>query len=389
LAAELLSVSIDGRLSADSGKKAPTNIFSAGINYPGLCQMGKPFAGVETRVEREVARILGYRLLGWAGISLWASAVLLAFRLVRDFPAPVASWLLWISPLMIVRGIAGVMIHRALGRDNFVAPPSSMVRRMSFLFAFSDGLLLLTAVIILARSGVMDIPGLVMMIITALGLILFIYLFVPGAALLASAVAVVPALLLCFQLGIELPVELVTVGVFMLTASSFGALRFRKLFIRQLRENISYKFQIDKAEESNYIFNQHWQCTPIAAIDWDRNLNIRSWNPAAEKLFGFSAGEALGQSLELIFAAEDAERIRNSWQQGEPVAVGKIIRTAYTSSQEVLNSEWYDTPLRLDGELIGVASYVLNRSGTTAVLNRSGATAAADGEGQLFDVAGN
>lgn len=351
--------------------------------------MGKPFAGVETRVEREVARILGYRLLGWAGISLWASAVLLAFRLVRDFPAPVASWLLWISPLMIVRGIAGVMIHRALGRDNFVAPPSSMVRRMSFLFAFSDGLLLLTAVIILARSGVMDIPGLVMMIITALGLILFIYLFVPGAALLASAVAVVPALLLCFQLGIELPVELVTVGVFMLTASSFGALRFRKLFIRQLRENISYKFQIDKAEESNYIFNQHWQCTPIAAIDWDRNLNIRSWNPAAEKLFGFSAGEALGQSLELIFAAEDAERIRNSWQQGEPVAVGKIIRTAYTSSQEVLNSEWYDTPLRLDGELIGVASYVLNRSGTTAVLNRSGATAAADGEGQLFDVAGN
>ena len=37
-----------------------------------------------------------------------------------------------------------------------------------------------------------------------------------------------------------------------------------------------------------------------AVLFADREGNIRLWNSGAEKMFGFSAGEALGQSLDLI-----------------------------------------------------------------------------------------
>ncbi len=40
--------------------------------------------------------------------------------------------------------------------------------------------------------------------------------------------------------------------------------------------------------------------TPDALIYADKNGIIRAWNPGAEAVFGFSAGEALGQSLDLI-----------------------------------------------------------------------------------------
>lgn len=52
--------------------------------------------------------------------------------------------------------------------------------------------------------------------------------------------------------------------------------------------------------------------TPDALIYADREGVIRAWNPGAEAVFGFSAAEALGQSLDLIIP----ERLRAAHWRG-------------------------------------------------------------------------
>jgi PAS domain S-box-containing protein len=38
----------------------------------------------------------------------------------------------------------------------------------------------------------------------------------------------------------------------------------------------------------------------------DRQSNIRFWNPGAERIFGYSADEAVGQSLDIIIPEKAA-----------------------------------------------------------------------------------
>ena len=49
-----------------------------------------------------------------------------------------------------------------------------------------------------------------------------------------------------------------------------------------------------------------------AVIATDREGVIRLWNPGAERMFGYAAGEAVGQSLDLIIP----ERLRKRHWQG-------------------------------------------------------------------------
>ncbi|HKY02562.1 MAG TPA: PAS domain-containing protein [Burkholderiales bacterium] len=68
-----------------------------------------------------------------------------------------------------------------------------------------------------------------------------------------------------------------------------------------------------------------------AMIYSDREGTIRWWNPGAESLFGFSAEEAVGASLDLIVP----EKIRDAHWKGFHAAVesgiskyyGKVMRT--------------------------------------------------------------
>lgn len=318
-------------------------------------------SGIDEKIENALARMLGYRLLGWAIISLWATAILVFFRVFRDLPEAVDSWLLWISPLMIIRGIAGVIIHNELNRGIYISPPLKTMQRMSFLFGVSDGLLLLTALIILGDSGVAGLSILTLLAVAALSLIALVYMFIPLVLAIAVVVAVVPALLITVYFELKLPLEILFAGLCVLAGTCFGVLRFRSLFMRQLRENVSYEDRINEASESNYIFNQHWQNTPIAAIDWDRELRIRSWNPAAEKIFGYSAREAIGSSLDLILSSDEARNIEQKWLQGEQADdIGVEMRVVHDKRRKAVYTEWYDTPLFLEGEFIGVACFVVN-----------------------------
>lgn len=58
-------------------------------------------------------------------------------------------------------------------------------------------------------------------------------------------------------------------------------------------------------------------CMMEAVIHADRQGLIELWNPAAETMFGFSAAEAIGQSLDIIIP----ERLREAHWRGFHAAI--------------------------------------------------------------------
>ena len=55
-------------------------------------------------------------------------------------------------------------------------------------------------------------------------------------------------------------------------------------------------------------FKQLVEAVGDAIVVCDAGGAITVWNPAAERMFGFSAGEALGQSLDLIIPERQRQR---------------------------------------------------------------------------------
>jgi PAS domain S-box-containing protein len=54
------------------------------------------------------------------------------------------------------------------------------------------------------------------------------------------------------------------------------------------------------------------EAEPRAVIVADRDGVIRDWNPVAERIFGYSAVEAIGQTLDLVMPEEErADHWRN------------------------------------------------------------------------------
>ena len=100
---------------------------------------------------------------------------------------------------------------------------------------------------------------------------------------------------------------------------------------------------------------------PIGAILWDTRLCVLSWNPAAEKIFGYSESEATGQrAYDFILPVAVKSRIRKIWSrllQGNRTA--HSINENITKNGKTILCRWTNTPLRgNDGKVFGVLSMV-------------------------------
>lgn len=60
-------------------------------------------------------------------------------------------------------------------------------------------------------------------------------------------------------------------------------------------------------EEKDRLFRRIVETTGDAVIFADRDGIVRFWNPAAEAIFGYTEGEAVGQSLDLILPERQRE----------------------------------------------------------------------------------
>ncbi|MEH2229122.1 MAG: PAS domain S-box protein [Nostoc sp.] len=102
--------------------------------------------------------------------------------------------------------------------------------------------------------------------------------------------------------------------------------------------------------------------TPLAIIELNTNFEIQTWNRAAERIFGYTTEEMLGNCFEII-VPENAKKHVNEiiaallTQRGGSFSVNENI----TKDGRTMVCEWYNNLLVApDGQVIGVASMVLD-----------------------------
>ncbi|MEH2170112.1 MAG: PAS domain S-box protein [Nostoc sp.] len=102
--------------------------------------------------------------------------------------------------------------------------------------------------------------------------------------------------------------------------------------------------------------------TPLAIIEWNTNFQVQTWNRAAERIFGYTTEEMLGNPFEIV-VPENAKKHVNEiltallTQQGGSFSVNENV----TKDGKTIVGEWYNNPLvSADGQVLGVASMVLD-----------------------------
>ncbi|MCT7965920.1 PAS domain S-box protein [Laspinema sp. D1] len=121
------------------------------------------------------------------------------------------------------------------------------------------------------------------------------------------------------------------------------------------------KIAQEALRQSEQRLGLHFKQTPLAVIEWDLNFEVMDWNPAAEKMFGYSKREALNHhAVELIVPQSAREQVDQVFQALLQQTGGtRSTNENFTKSGEIIVCDWYNTPLiDPDGTAIGVASLV-------------------------------
>ncbi len=130
---------------------------------------------------------------------------------------------------------------------------------------------------------------------------------------------------------------------------------------RELSFQLNELVQNRKAlQQSESLLKLQIERMPIGCIVIDPNLDISSWNPAAEKIFGFSAKEAIGQHFDFDVPQEfrgslDLRLKRFIREDTSASSINENI----TKDGRTIICEWMDVPLKdSDGKIVGLLSMV-------------------------------
>ena len=130
--------------------------------------------------------------------------------------------------------------------------------------------------------------------------------------------------------------------------------------IQAIAEDITEKKRTqDLFYESNQRLKNQFENTPLASILWDVDFKVIKWNNAAERIFEFTAKEAIGKHIrDLIIPKNIHSEIDKIWnellrQEGGFRNTNKNI----TKSGKEIICNWYNVTLKdSEGNLTGVAS---------------------------------
>ncbi|MEH1816072.1 MAG: PAS domain S-box protein, partial [Nostoc sp.] len=102
--------------------------------------------------------------------------------------------------------------------------------------------------------------------------------------------------------------------------------------------------------------------TPLAIIEWNTNFEIQTWNRAAERIFGYTTEEMLGNPFESIIPENARKHINEIITALLTQREGNFsVNENVTKDGRTMVCEWYNNPLVApDGQVIGVASMVLD-----------------------------
>jgi two-component system, cell cycle sensor histidine kinase and response regulator CckA len=102
----------------------------------------------------------------------------------------------------------------------------------------------------------------------------------------------------------------------------------------------------------------HFEHTPLAVVEWDLEFRVVAWNPSAERIFGYSRQEALGQHASFIVPPPFRQHVAAVWQGLLNQSGGaRSANDNITKDGRIISCEWYNTPLVDDsGRVLGAAS---------------------------------
>jgi PAS domain S-box-containing protein len=118
---------------------------------------------------------------------------------------------------------------------------------------------------------------------------------------------------------------------------------------------------VDDLRRQVDLFEPVLKISPTAFVVTDPETAVVAWNPAAERLFGYSSDEAIGHNLDDLVASTD-ELHTEAVAIGERVAEGtgnvKTITRRTRKDGRLVDVEVLAAPLRVDGRIVGtLASY--------------------------------
>jgi len=116
----------------------------------------------------------------------------------------------------------------------------------------------------------------------------------------------------------------------------------------------------DSLRKSEARLSLHINNTPMGVVAWDADFNCTQWNPAAEKIFGFTKKEALANNVRKMIPEEVQGQDEDVFQALLHQSGGNYnVNKNLTKDAQVIVCEWFNTLLvNENGETIGVASMV-------------------------------
>lgn len=142
---------------------------------------------------------------------------------------------------------------------------------------------------------------------------------------------------------------------------SFSMFSIYQQVLNSLRKELAERKKIEKALlESENQLSSHLQNTPVGAISWNLDFKVTQWNPAAEKIFGYTKEEAMDRSVDIIVSKEMKLTVEDMFSNlmaghGET----RNTNENQTKTGGKIICDWYNTILKnIDGQIIGLASLV-------------------------------
>jgi PAS domain S-box-containing protein len=128
---------------------------------------------------------------------------------------------------------------------------------------------------------------------------------------------------------------------------------------RSLEERVAERVRAaDAVRQSAQRLALHFNQTPLGVIEWDLEFRVTRWNPAAERIFGYTEMEAMGQHASLIIPVAARKQVDQLWQELLAQRGGqRSTNENVTKDGRTIVCEWYNTPLvDTTGQVIGVTS---------------------------------